>query len=285
MTATISHQNLAGHGAARAHSTGRPAATPNRLLEPAALPQVDAVLLGDVRPASADTNAGVRSPWSMLPTPTDSPVGTVATPSPSATLDPCFIAVVSDESTPRSLQHRLGLELALALSLAGTVTLAGCSAPPATSQAASDSKSLELVNERNPVLHGRAAEVSEVDATVRQTLADMERTMHDHGGVGLAAPQVGIPLRLIVVDAGGGRVKLVNPTVEKRAGDVRSTEGCLSLPGKRYIVHRSETVTVKGLDENGAPVTIEAGGLKARALQHEIDHLDGFTIADRAAGR
>ncbi len=133
---------------------------------------------------------------------------------------------------------------------------------------------LELVGRRDPVLRN--------PATVQDLLAAISARMRQSGGVGLAAPQVGIPYRMIVVNAGDGELRLVNPIIESRSGITPSLEGCLSLPGAMGVVWRSAHVVVKAQDAQGKDVTIDARGLKARCLQHEIDHLDGRLFTDRA---
>lgn len=137
----------------------------------------------------------------------------------------------------------------------------------------------------DPVLRERAAEIDAVDDEVRRLARDMFDAMYEAEGVGLAAPQVGIARRLIVVDPheeGVSPRALVNPQVVTAAAQTeRAEEGCLSIPGVRDVVERSITVTVEGLDLEGRPVQIEAAGLHARVLLHEIDHLDGVLFIDR----
>jgi peptide deformylase len=137
----------------------------------------------------------------------------------------------------------------------------------------------------DPVLRQKAEPVAEVDDEIRHLIADMFETMYDADGVGLAAPQVGVSLRVIVVDPRDESVPpfaLVNPEIVERAEEVeRGEEGCLSIPGLREIVERSARVVVEGLDRDGLPRRIEAEGLVARILQHEIDHLDGILFIDR----
>jgi len=137
----------------------------------------------------------------------------------------------------------------------------------------------------DPVLRTPAEPVAEVDDEVRQLIDDMLETMYDADGVGLAAPQVGVSRRVIVIDVREPDVApfaLVNPVIVERADEVeRGEEGCLSIPGLRDIVERSAKVVVEGLDRDGLPRRIEAEGLLARALQHEVDHLDGILFIDR----
>jgi peptide deformylase len=139
---------------------------------------------------------------------------------------------------------------------------------------------LNLVPRRDPVLHQRAAEVDRFEPATAQVLQHMSQTMRQSGGIGLAGPQVGIPYRLIVVNAGGGEHQLANPRIVERHGRRLSLEGCLSVPGVMSVVWRSKRVTVEAQKPSGEAVTIQARGLESRCLQHEIDHLDGKLITD-----
>lgn len=143
-----------------------------------------------------------------------------------------------------------------------------------------------IVKEPDEVLHKKAKEVNKITPNVQKLLDDMADTMYDAEGVGLAAPQVGILKRLIVIDAGDehGLIKMINPEIVESEGEQFGPEGCLSIPGWNGDVRRAEKVTVKGLDREGNELVITGTGLLARAFQHEIDHLNGvlFTeIADR----
>ncbi len=111
-------------------------------------------------------------------------------------------------------------------------------------------------------------------------LRDMADTMYKAEGVGLAAPQVGILRRVVVIDVGDGLVELVNPVIVSAEGEQGGGEGCLSIPGKRGYVVRPERVTVKAQDRKGKPFEITAEGLFARAVCHELDHLDGRLYID-----
>ena len=135
----------------------------------------------------------------------------------------------------------------------------------------------------DPVLRRRAAEIAEVTPELRRTIADMIETMYDEVGIGLAAPQVGIPLRLMVVGHEEGREPraLINPVIVDRGGTVTAEEGCLSLPGIFAQVTRSEWVEVEATDVDGRPVKMRGRGLLARVFQHEVDHLDGVLFIDR----
>lgn len=135
----------------------------------------------------------------------------------------------------------------------------------------------------DPVLRELAREVNEITPQIKQLLDDMAETMYDAEGVGLAAPQVGIGKRLLVIDAldEHGLLKLINPVIVSRSGRETAVEGCLSFPGVAGEVERSEDVTVRALDPDGKTVEFCATGLLARAFQHEIDHLDGILFVDR----
>ena len=138
----------------------------------------------------------------------------------------------------------------------------------------------------DPVLRDRAREVGGVDDTLRQLIADLRETMKAYGGVGLAANQVGVAQRVVVVDVPldeGERAAhaIVNPVVKRHAGTQTTEEGCLSIPGIWEDVTRAEGVLVTGLDEEGRPLELDAEGYLARAIQHEIDHLDGVLFVDR----
>lgn len=152
----------------------------------------------------------------------------------------------------------------------------------------------------DPFLKTKAAAVDKVDGPVKTLIADMIETMHEANGIGLAAVQVGVGKRLIVLDVpderhgedeeddrprrrvkGKNLMVLVNPEVVLANGSVIFEEGCLSLPGETANVERASDVRVKGLDRDGRPVEVNAQGLLAIALQHEIDHLDGILFIDR----
>ena len=113
------------------------------------------------------------------------------------------------------------------------------------------------------------------------TLDDMGDTMYEAEGVGLAAPQIGILRRYCVVDVGDGIIELVNPVIEEQSGSQSGEEGCLSIPGRYEEVERPMNVTVRAQDRNGKTFKIKAEGFKARALCHEIDHLDGILYIDK----
>lgn len=144
---------------------------------------------------------------------------------------------------------------------------------------------LEIKKNKEPVLRKRAEKVSKVDKEIRQLIVDMVQTMTKGQGIGLAAPQVGVLRRVIVVhgDFKGQRILcLINPKITKMSKEKeKDMEGCLSFPEIFLEIKRAKEVEVKGLDINGKKVKIKAKGLLARALQHEIDHLDGILFFNR----
>jgi peptide deformylase len=149
-------------------------------------------------------------------------------------------------------------------------------------------KPLPLRYYGDPVLRRKAEAVASVDPEIRDLVSNLFDTMYRERGIGLAAPQVGVSRRVFVVDVegeGGARVKLalVNPKLARSRGTVVGEEGCLSIPGIHADVRRHAEVTFEALDENGAPITVQATGLLARALQHELDHLDGILFVDRVS--
>jgi peptide deformylase len=138
-------------------------------------------------------------------------------------------------------------------------------------------------------LHGPAAEVGEITPDIKKLIDDMIETMYTAPGIGLAAPQVGVPLRIFVVDLSVGRkaedlMVFVNPVFLEREGMQLEDEGCLSVPGFTATVARPLRAVLKGLDRNGQERTVEATELLARAFQHEMDHLDGLLFLDRVRG-
>jgi peptide deformylase len=133
----------------------------------------------------------------------------------------------------------------------------------------------------DPVLREKARPVESFDDALERLAEDMITTMQAAPGVGLAAPQVGRPLRLIVFDIGEGAKALANPTLYDEWGEQIAEEGCLSLPGLYYPVRRHEHIAAKGFDLEGHEVTLEGQELLARVLQHEVDHLEGVLFIDR----
>ena len=132
----------------------------------------------------------------------------------------------------------------------------------------------------SPVLRQRSAEVEAVDDEVRRLVDDMFETMDAARGVGLAANQIGIARRVAVVDADGDRFAMIDPVILEAEGSATAEEGCLSIPEIYGDVTRPERVVVEALDRDGTRYRREATGLKARAIQHEIDHLDGILFLD-----
>lgn len=143
---------------------------------------------------------------------------------------------------------------------------------------------LSIVTIGDPVLTEKAEEVPKITKRFSKLIDDMLETMYDANGVGLAAPQVGISQRIAVLDVGEGPVVLVNPVIKNGEGEEIDVEGCLSIPERWVYVKRYESVEVTALNEKGKPIRIEADGLFARAVQHELDHLDGILIVDRMIG-
>lgn len=136
-----------------------------------------------------------------------------------------------------------------------------------------------IVQWPNEILAGVAQEVEYIDDKIRIVAADMMESMVAANGIGLAAPQIGIPLRIIVGNVQGSRFALVNPEIVKHSGFFRSTEGCLSFDGKGTVdVMRAKRVKIKAFDLSGDEITFKAGGLLGACLQHEIDHLNGITL-------
>ena len=132
------------------------------------------------------------------------------------------------------------------------------------------------------VLRKTCKEVKEITPNLITRLDDMADTMYDANGVGLAAPQVGILKRVVVIDIGEGLVELINPVILETSGSQTDDEGCLSVPGKYAPVERPNYVKAKAMDRDGNEFIIEGEELMARALCHEIDHLDGILYIDKA---
>lgn len=137
----------------------------------------------------------------------------------------------------------------------------------------------------DPILRRRTREVEAFGGELADLLDDMRETMYHHEGIGLAAPQVGVDLRVTVIDVGEARdgsdlIELVNPRVVSTSGSIPSEEGCLSIPGVVETIERAEEVEVAYRDRSGEPRTIVGEELLGRALQHEIDHLEGVLFID-----
>lgn len=133
----------------------------------------------------------------------------------------------------------------------------------------------------NETLRKKCREITEIDEKILTLAEDMKETMYEKNGVGLAAPQVGVLKRIIVIDVGEGPITLINPVIVYKKGAKQDMEGCLSVPGVWGIVERPEQVIVRGLNLEGETVEIEAKGLLAVAFCHEIDHLDGILYTDK----
>lgn len=141
-----------------------------------------------------------------------------------------------------------------------------------------------IVMDPDPVLREKAKPVTKFNSNLHKLLDDMADTMYENEGVGLAAPQVGILKRVIVMDVGDehGLIELVNPEIISTSGEQIGPEGCLSIPGLQGDVRRPMNVTVKGQDRNGNEVIIEGKELLARCIMHEVDHLNGVLFTDLA---
>jgi peptide deformylase len=151
----------------------------------------------------------------------------------------------------------------------------------------------DIVLMGDPVLRTEAKEVTTFDDELRALVRDMFETMYHADGIGLAAPQIGLPKRIIVVDlrrpdeeqeGEPERIALINPVIAWSSEEAaKQSEGCLSIPGLEEVVQRSVSVRVEGKDPDGNDVVVEADELYARALQHEIDHIDGILFIDRVS--
>ena len=139
-----------------------------------------------------------------------------------------------------------------------------------------------IVEIGSDVLRERAVAVKEVTPSIHKLLDNMADTMYEADGVGLAAPQIGVSKRVIVIDVGSGLIEMINPEIIEQEGEAIEDEACLSVPGVTGEVSRSAKVKVRGLNRNGEVQEIVGKGLLARAFQHEIDHLDGILFVDKA---
>lgn len=140
---------------------------------------------------------------------------------------------------------------------------------------------LKIVRYGNPVLRKKAKPIRKVTPEMRGLVERMTETMRENNGIGLAASQIGESIALAVVDLGEGATVIINPQIVEREGEQVGLEGCLSLPGLHGDVRRAERIKIKARNRQGKPITIEAEGLVARVLQHEIDHLNGVVFVDR----
>jgi len=133
----------------------------------------------------------------------------------------------------------------------------------------------------DPILKQKSKRVRTIDGSIHKLIGDMIETMHSASGVGLAAPQVGVPWRVVVIGMPEQEdIVLINPEIVRRTGERLVDEGCLSVPGYIGQIKRAELVRVKGRDQNGREVRIKANGLLAEVLEHEIDHLNGVLYID-----
>ena len=140
-----------------------------------------------------------------------------------------------------------------------------------------------IVKVGDPILNKKSRPVEIFDDRLHTLLDDMKQTMYSANGVGLAAVQVGVLRRIVVIDCGDGYIELINPEITERPGQQLEEEGCLSLPGESGITLRPETVKLKAQDRNGKWHVYKADGLKARCFCHETDHLDGIVFTQRLA--
>ena len=141
--------------------------------------------------------------------------------------------------------------------------------------------------EGDPILNKKCKEVTEMTVRNRELIEDMIDTMYEANGVGLAAPQVGVLKRIVVIDVsedGDSPIVLINPVITEADGTQTGGEGCLSVPGKSGIVTRANHVKVQALDENMEPFELEGTELLARAIQHELDHLEGVLYTSKVEG-
>lgn len=140
----------------------------------------------------------------------------------------------------------------------------------------------QIVKEGDPILSKKCRMVEKFDLRLAQLIVDMAETMHKAQGVGLAAPQVGILRRIVVIDVGEGVIELVNPKIIAYSGEQESLEGCLSCPGEWGLTRRPDYVKVKAQDRNGNEFEIDGRELLAKAFCHELDHLEGIIFKQKA---
>jgi len=139
----------------------------------------------------------------------------------------------------------------------------------------------QIVKIGDPVLREVAKQVPKITPSIIRLLDNMRDTLYAAEGAGLAAPQIGISKRVVVVDVGEGLIELINPTLVSQEGEEIDSEGCLSIPGVQGEVPRAAQVTVEAWNREGRKISVKGRGLLARALQHEIDHLDGVLFIDK----
>lgn len=141
---------------------------------------------------------------------------------------------------------------------------------------------LDIVIAGNPVLRQVAKPVERIDKKLQRLLRDMAETMYAADGVGLAAPQIGVSKRIVVIDVGEGLYEMINPVIVKKEGEALRAEGCLSVPDYEGEVKRAEYVECEFTDRSGKRLLLSADGLLAVCVQHELDHLDGILFIDKA---
>lgn len=137
-----------------------------------------------------------------------------------------------------------------------------------------------IVKVGDDILRKKSREVTKFDARLHQLLDDMKQTLYKSNGVGLAAVQVGVLRRVVVIDCGDGYIELINPEITEREGEQEEVEGCLSVPGRNGITRRPMKVTLKAQNRDGKWCVYQGEGLKARCFCHELDHLDGILFTD-----
>ncbi|MDD2233419.1 MAG: peptide deformylase [Desulfitobacteriaceae bacterium] len=140
----------------------------------------------------------------------------------------------------------------------------------------------QIVKIGSPVLREKAVEVKLITPAIEKLLNNMADTLYAAEGLGLAAPQIGVPKRVVVIDVGDGLLELINPVILEKRGNKAAAEGCLSIPGTTGEVARAAKVRIQALNRQGELVELMGEGVLARAFQHEIDHLDGILFVDIA---
>jgi peptide deformylase len=149
-------------------------------------------------------------------------------------------------------------------------------------QRSTDMAVYQIVQLGEDILRQKAQEVKKITPNIHKLLDNMAETMYEANGVGLAAPQIGISKRIVVIDIGEGLIELINPIIVEKSGEEIESEGCLSVPNVVGEVKRAKSVVIQALNRDGETVEYEAEGLLARAFQHEIDHLEGILFVDLA---
>jgi len=140
----------------------------------------------------------------------------------------------------------------------------------------------KILTEPNPALRQKSLPIKNVNSGVLRVLENMRDTLYAAEGLGLAAPQIGVSKRIIVVDPGDQLYEIINPVIVFSEGEQTGSEGCLSVPGKVGWLKRAQKIIVKGLNPQGEEIEIEAMDLLAKVIQHEVDHLDGILFPDKA---